>query len=101
MLSVTSGCLLFALRMQSAQLAQCAASALPDARHKPSPPKFVGTPIALLACAESPAIHQLAEALPHRFVMGLDELLRQARSHHPELEIGSGNCAINNKSHVL
>ena len=35
----------------------------------------------------------MTETLPHRVVMGLDELLRQARSHHPEVEIGSGDCA--------
>ena len=46
----------FPLGMQSAQLAQWAASTLPAARHSPSPPKFGGTPAALRALSESPAI---------------------------------------------
>ena len=56
MTSATSGCLFFTLGMQSAQLAQWAASTLPAARHNPSPPKFEGTPAALRALSESPAI---------------------------------------------
>ena len=56
MTSATSGCLFFTLGMQSAQLAQWAASTLPAARHNPSSPKFEGTPAALRALSEPPAI---------------------------------------------
>ena len=46
----------FASRSGCSQPNWPSAQPLPDAKHKPSPPKFIGTPAALLACAESPAM---------------------------------------------
>ena len=60
--SATSGCLRFTLGMPSAQVAQCAASA---AKHKPKPPKFMGTP-----AASSPPNWQ-----KHCHIMSFDKLL--------------------------
>ena len=50
--SATSGCLRFTFGMQSAQLAQCAASFLPAVKQEPKPPQFQQ----LFASSESPAM---------------------------------------------
>ena len=93
--SATSGCLRFTLGMQSAQLAQCAASTLPAAKHKPKPPKFMVTPAALLASSESPAMptnwQKHCHTAPSR---ASTKLLRQSRSHHAKVEIGSKDRGI-------
>ena len=68
--SATSGYLFFTLGMQSAQLAQWAAST-PAARHSPSPPKFEGTRAALRALSESPSIPTNWQKRPQRVVVGL------------------------------